>query len=77
MKKKLLININQDPRISHKPLEGLRIAASLITANIPFRVNISKYSDLLDNNKYEEVFDGLLLFQYLKLLKFRLKKLQM
>ena len=69
MKKKLLININQDPRKSDKPLEGLRIATSLVTANIPVTVNMSKYNDLVDKNRYEEVNNGLLFFQYLQVLQ--------
>jgi hypothetical protein len=69
MKKKLLININQDPRKSDKPLEGLRIATSLVTANIPVIVNMSKYNDLVKKKKYEEVNNGLLFFQYLQVLQ--------
>ena len=69
MKKKLLINIKQDPRKSDKPLEGLRIATSLATANIPVIVDISKYASLLEKSRYEEFNNGLLLFQYLQVLK--------
>ena len=69
MSKKLLINIKQDPRKSHKPLEGLRIAAALLTSNISVTVNISKYKKLFENNKFEEIVDGFLFFQYVQVLK--------
>ena len=69
MRKKLLINIRQDPRESHKPLEGLRIATALLPTDIPVTVNISKYKKIFENNKYEEIIDGFLFFQYLQVLK--------
>ncbi|MEK7286255.1 MAG: hypothetical protein AAB035_03035 [Nitrospirota bacterium] len=69
MASKVLILVQGDPRVSHRPTEAVRIALGLFAANLEVHLILSGDSYYLLTTKLDNCIDGDLAKQYLISLK--------
>jgi len=67
--KKVVILIQGDPRKSHRPCEGIRIALGLAASGHQLEVILSDHAPLLLTGSPEKMLDGELITRFLETIK--------